>query len=182
MGGETVTCATVDLRNGSGRSPASSPHRGATVRSVASSEACGVVRGLASGREQGAPSPRNQGEGHGSGQRVEACAVFRRGGARPVRLNVSAPFHSRYMRDTAEEFARFLGGFTTLMMLAIPRRAGPCRRASGAVGTTCQPGSGPRVAVPGSAPRRQSLPALAEYSQARVQIYVPRPGFVGPSR
>ena len=30
-------------------------------------------------------------------------------GARYVRLNVSAPFHSRYMRSVAEEFGQFLG-------------------------------------------------------------------------
>ncbi|MFE3636182.1 ACP S-malonyltransferase [Streptomyces sp. NPDC059168] len=41
-----------------------------------------------------------------------ACAAAEAAGARAVRLNVSAPFHSRYMRGTAEEFARFLDGFT----------------------------------------------------------------------
>ncbi|MFJ9773635.1 ACP S-malonyltransferase [Kitasatospora sp. NPDC101157] len=41
-----------------------------------------------------------------------ACTAFEAVGARAVRLNVSAPFHSRYMRGTAEEFAGFLGGFT----------------------------------------------------------------------
>ncbi|WP_460106381.1 ACP S-malonyltransferase [Streptomyces sp. YKOK-J1] len=41
-----------------------------------------------------------------------ACAAVEAAGARAVRLNVSAPFHSRYMRGTAEEFARFLDGFT----------------------------------------------------------------------
>ncbi|MFI5982199.1 ACP S-malonyltransferase [Streptomyces sp. NPDC051555] len=40
-----------------------------------------------------------------------ACTAFEAAGARAVRLNVSAPFHSRYMRGTAEEFARFLDGF-----------------------------------------------------------------------
>ncbi|MET9544857.1 ACP S-malonyltransferase [Streptomyces sp. NPDC006627] len=29
-----------------------------------------------------------------------------------VQLNVSAPFHSRYLRDVADEFARYLDGFT----------------------------------------------------------------------
>ncbi|MFJ8472831.1 ACP S-malonyltransferase [Kitasatospora sp. NPDC094011] len=48
----------------------------------------------------------------GPGERIDqACAAFQAAGARAVRLNVSAPFHSRYMRDTAEEFARFLDGF-----------------------------------------------------------------------
>ncbi len=37
------------------------------MRSAALRESCGVVRGLVFGREQGVPSPRNQGEGHGSG-------------------------------------------------------------------------------------------------------------------
>ncbi|WP_069883777.1 ACP S-malonyltransferase [Streptomyces luteocolor] len=32
-------------------------------------------------------------------------------GAHYVTLNVSAPFHSRYLRDTAEEFGRYLDGF-----------------------------------------------------------------------
>lgn len=41
-----------------------------------------------------------------------ACTVFQESGARAVRLNVSAPFHSRYMRDAAAEFGRFLDGFT----------------------------------------------------------------------
>ncbi|WP_406725042.1 ACP S-malonyltransferase [Streptomyces sp. GD-15H] len=41
-----------------------------------------------------------------------ACAAVEAAGARAVRLNVSAPFHSRYMRATAEEFTRFLDGFT----------------------------------------------------------------------
>ncbi|MGQ4416619.1 ACP S-malonyltransferase [Streptomyces sp. SAS_269] len=41
-----------------------------------------------------------------------ACAAVEAAGARAVRLNVSAPFHSRYMRGTAEAFARFLDGFT----------------------------------------------------------------------
>jgi trans-AT polyketide synthase, acyltransferase and oxidoreductase domains len=54
-----------------------------------------------------------------SDQIDEACAVFQRVGARAVRLNVSAPFHSRYMRDTAEQFARFLDGFT-LRQPALP--------------------------------------------------------------
>ncbi|MEU7576560.1 ACP S-malonyltransferase [Streptomyces sp. NPDC041068] len=38
--------------------------------------------------------------------------VFEALGAHYVTLNVSAPFHSRYLRDTAEEFRRFLDGFT----------------------------------------------------------------------
>lgn len=41
-----------------------------------------------------------------------ACTVFQEAGARAVRLNVSAPFHSRYMRDAATEFGRFLDEFT----------------------------------------------------------------------
>jgi hypothetical protein len=45
------------------------------VRSVALSEACGVVRGLAFGREQGEPSPRIQGEGHGSGEEPGSAAA-----------------------------------------------------------------------------------------------------------
>ncbi|PPK67111.1 ACP S-malonyltransferase [Actinokineospora auranticolor] len=40
-----------------------------------------------------------------------ACAAFEAAGARAVRLHVSAPFHSRHMRGTAEEFAPFLAGF-----------------------------------------------------------------------
>ena len=45
------------------------------MRSVALSEACGVVRGLAFGREQGEPSPRIQGEGHGSGEEPGSAAA-----------------------------------------------------------------------------------------------------------
>ncbi|MFF8652525.1 ACP S-malonyltransferase [Streptomyces huasconensis] len=41
-----------------------------------------------------------------------AKPVFERLGAHYVQLNVSAPFHSRYLRETAEEFGRFLAGFT----------------------------------------------------------------------
>ncbi|WP_371478759.1 ACP S-malonyltransferase [Kitasatospora sp. NBC_00315] len=41
-----------------------------------------------------------------------ACTAFEAAEARAVRLNVSAPFHSRYMRGTAQEFAGFLEGFT----------------------------------------------------------------------
>lgn len=41
-----------------------------------------------------------------------ACKAFDAAGARAIRLNVSAPFHSRYMREMADEFATFLGGFT----------------------------------------------------------------------
>ncbi|WP_371238074.1 ACP S-malonyltransferase [Streptomyces pimonensis] len=49
----------------------------------------------------------------GPAERVDAArAAFESAGVRAVRLNVSAPFHSRHMRDTAEEFARFLDGFT----------------------------------------------------------------------
>jgi trans-AT polyketide synthase, acyltransferase and oxidoreductase domains len=56
----------------------------------------------------------------GPGEQIdEACTVFQNAGARAVRLNVSAPFHSRYMRATAEEFGRFLDGFT-LRPPAIP--------------------------------------------------------------
>lgn len=46
-------------------------------------------------------------------ERIDAaCAAFDAMGARTARLNVSAPFHSRYMRGAAEEFARFLDEFT----------------------------------------------------------------------
>ncbi|MGW2443549.1 ACP S-malonyltransferase [Streptomyces sp. NPDC001675] len=49
----------------------------------------------------------------GPSERVDAArAAFESAGVRAVRLNVSAPFHSRYMRDTAAEFTRFLDGFT----------------------------------------------------------------------
>ncbi|MGG2458746.1 ACP S-malonyltransferase [Streptomyces sp. RGM 3693] len=41
-----------------------------------------------------------------------AKPVFQELGAHYVPLNVSAPFHSRYLRDTAEEFAAYLDGFT----------------------------------------------------------------------
>ncbi|WP_327311965.1 ACP S-malonyltransferase [Streptomyces sp. NBC_01235] len=41
-----------------------------------------------------------------------ACAAFESAGARTVRLHVSAPLHSRYMRPAAEEFGRFLDGVT----------------------------------------------------------------------
>ncbi|MFE5581695.1 ACP S-malonyltransferase [Kitasatospora sp. NPDC056531] len=40
------------------------------------------------------------------------CVAFEAAGARTVRLTVSAPLHSRYMRPVAEEFGRFLDGFT----------------------------------------------------------------------
>ncbi|MFJ2773109.1 ACP S-malonyltransferase [Streptomyces sp. NPDC087300] len=40
-----------------------------------------------------------------------AKPVFEGIGAHYVVLNVSAPFHSRYLRDTAEEFGRYLDGF-----------------------------------------------------------------------
>jgi trans-AT polyketide synthase, acyltransferase and oxidoreductase domains len=36
------------------------------------------------------------------------CPAFEAAGARTVRLNVSAPLHSRYLRPVAEEFGRFL--------------------------------------------------------------------------
>ncbi|MGP3976831.1 ACP S-malonyltransferase [Streptomyces sp. 8N114] len=49
----------------------------------------------------------------GPGEAVDAaCAAFEAAGARAVRLRVNAPLHSRYMRGVAEEFARFLDGFT----------------------------------------------------------------------
>ncbi|MFF2807622.1 ACP S-malonyltransferase [Streptomyces sp. NPDC058000] len=41
-----------------------------------------------------------------------AKPVFQELGAHYVPLNVSAPFHSRYLRDTADEFAAYLDGFT----------------------------------------------------------------------
>ncbi|KIF72836.1 malonyl-CoA O-methyltransferase [Streptomyces sp. 150FB] len=49
----------------------------------------------------------------GPGELIDtACAAFESAGARTVRLHVSAPLHSRYMRPAAEEFGRFLDGFT----------------------------------------------------------------------
>ncbi|WP_069885026.1 ACP S-malonyltransferase [Streptomyces luteocolor] len=49
----------------------------------------------------------------GPGERIDvACAAFDAAGARTVRLHVSAPLHSRYMRPAAEEFGRFLDGVT----------------------------------------------------------------------
>lgn len=49
----------------------------------------------------------------GPGEEIDAaCGAFEASGARAVRLNVSAPFHSRYMRAASEEFARFLDEFT----------------------------------------------------------------------
>jgi len=46
------------------------------MRSVASREACGVVKRPArEGGEQGVPSPRFQGEGHGSGVEPGSAAV-----------------------------------------------------------------------------------------------------------
>jgi trans-AT polyketide synthase/acyltransferase/oxidoreductase domain-containing protein len=49
----------------------------------------------------------------GPGEQIDAaCREVEAAGARAVRLHVSAPFHSRYMRGAAEEFARFLDGFT----------------------------------------------------------------------
>ncbi|WP_428836836.1 ACP S-malonyltransferase [Streptomyces cuspidosporus] len=48
----------------------------------------------------------------GPSEQIDAArTAFEAAGARAVRLNVSAPFHSRYMRDAADEFARFLDGF-----------------------------------------------------------------------
>ncbi|WP_433381564.1 ACP S-malonyltransferase [Streptosporangium sp. CA-115845] len=44
-------------------------------------------------------------------QIARACPAFEAAGARTVRLNVSAPLHSRYMRPAAEAFGRFLGEF-----------------------------------------------------------------------
>ncbi|MEU2587065.1 ACP S-malonyltransferase [Streptomyces avermitilis] len=41
-----------------------------------------------------------------------ACVTFEAAGARTVRLHVSAALHSRYLRGVAEEFGRFLDGFT----------------------------------------------------------------------
>ncbi|MEV5976428.1 ACP S-malonyltransferase [Streptomyces sp. NPDC052114] len=47
----------------------------------------------------------------GPDERIDvACAAFDSAGARTVRLHVSAPLHSRYMRPAAEEFGRFLDG------------------------------------------------------------------------
>ncbi|MFJ9818699.1 ACP S-malonyltransferase [Streptomyces sp. NPDC101151] len=43
-----------------------------------------------------------------------ACTAFEEAGARTVRLRVSAPLHSRHMKGVAEEFARYLDGFTLL--------------------------------------------------------------------
>ncbi|WP_306856112.1 MULTISPECIES: ACP S-malonyltransferase [unclassified Streptomyces] len=49
----------------------------------------------------------------GPPEQIEAaCTAFEAIGARAVRLHVSAPLHSRYMRDTAREFAAYLDGFT----------------------------------------------------------------------
>ncbi|MGD9484540.1 ACP S-malonyltransferase [Streptomyces sp. TRM70308] len=49
----------------------------------------------------------------GPGEQIdEARTAFEAIGARAVRLNVSAPFHSRYMRPTADEFAAYLGEFS----------------------------------------------------------------------
>ncbi|MFH8349552.1 ACP S-malonyltransferase [Streptomyces sp. NPDC018045] len=56
----------------------------------------------------------------GPSDRIDAaCAAFGAAGARAVRLYVSAPLHSRYMRGAAGRFARFLDGFT-LRPPAIP--------------------------------------------------------------
>ncbi|WIM94376.1 ACP S-malonyltransferase [Actinoplanes oblitus] len=48
-----------------------------------------------------------------------ACPALEAAGARTVRLNVSAPLHSRYMRPAAETFGQFLDG-VTLRPPAIP--------------------------------------------------------------
>ncbi|MGW2048985.1 ACP S-malonyltransferase [Streptomyces sp. NPDC001858] len=49
----------------------------------------------------------------GPGEAVDAaCVAFEAAGARTVRLHVNAPLHSRYLRGVAEEFGRFLDGFT----------------------------------------------------------------------
>ncbi|CAM5284715.1 hypothetical protein SALBM135S_07756 [Streptomyces alboniger] len=49
----------------------------------------------------------------GPGELIDtACAAFEAAGARTVRLHVSAPLHSRYMRPAAEGFGRFLDGVT----------------------------------------------------------------------
>ncbi|WP_369217470.1 PfaD family polyunsaturated fatty acid/polyketide biosynthesis protein, partial [Streptomyces flavofungini] len=45
-------------------------------------------------------------------QIAAAKPVFEGLGGQYVQLNVSAPFHSRYLRATAEEFGRYLEGFT----------------------------------------------------------------------
>jgi len=45
------------------------------VRSVALSVACGVVRGLAFGRERGEPSPRIRVKGDGSGEEPGSAAA-----------------------------------------------------------------------------------------------------------
>ncbi|WP_432069336.1 ACP S-malonyltransferase [Streptomyces sp. AA1529] len=52
-----------------------------------------------------------------------ACAAFDAAGARTVRLHVSAPLHSRYMRGVAERFGPFLDGFE-LRPPAVPVLAG----------------------------------------------------------
>ncbi|POM26396.1 Polyketide biosynthesis protein BaeE [Actinomadura rubteroloni] len=49
----------------------------------------------------------------GPADRIDAVrAAFEAAGARAVRLNVSAPFHSRHMAAVAGEFGGFLDGFT----------------------------------------------------------------------
>lgn len=52
-------------------------------------------------------------------QLEQAQAVFEAAGARFIRLNVSAPFHSRYMREATRQFAQFLAQFK-FAPLAIP--------------------------------------------------------------
>ncbi|MFE9338357.1 ACP S-malonyltransferase [Streptomyces sp. NPDC007063] len=52
-----------------------------------------------------------------------ACTAFEAAGARAVRLHVSAPLHSRYMRGVAERFGPFLDGFD-LRPPAVPVLAG----------------------------------------------------------
>lgn len=54
-----------------------------------------------------------------TGQLEQAQAVFEAAGARFIPLNVSAPFHSRYMQEVTRQFAQFLAQFK-FAPLAIP--------------------------------------------------------------